>query len=445
MNLVKDSRPVSDPRTAVRNGVVQLSVLASVTVIGCQPSDSPVGGPQTRGDKPETKVVAPSRDPDPAIDAFVPILPNSPRFADNPALLQRLVDTPHGYFRFINIPFSQAVCHHYGTRVRSMPTVNLHGDAHVEQYTVTEFGVGLSDFDDSSFGPAVLDLLRFATSLRLVARERDWPDAFDLSFGAFLDGYGTALRTPDCPRPSTQFAERAQASFEEDRTQFLDAATAHMRSDEESQPFAAEYARYRTLMETEHPDLRSGFFNLKRSGRFRVGVGSALDEKYLLRIDGPSESPSDDVILEAKQVRDISEIDCIYGTSGGGAFRILTSQSRIGEMPHRFLAQVPPEPGGPPGAPMFWVHEWVANYHELRVAGSIESPDELAEVARDVGIQLGRGHTRAIASPLDSQLRRAQLSLVDDLEDEIRELSEELTQRTVSAWEWFRSEAEPVR
>ena len=128
------------------------------------------------------------------------------------------------------------------------------------------------------------------------------------------------------------------------------------------------------------------------------------------------------MILEAKQVRDISDIRCVYGTSGGGAFRILTSQSRIGEMPHRFLAQVPPDPSAP-DAPMFWVHEWVANYHELRVATSLESPEELAGVARDVGIQLGRGHTRAIASPLDSQLRRAQLTLLDELESDVRETS----------------------
>ncbi len=45
------------------------------------------------------------------------------------------------------------------------PTVNLHGDPHVEQYSVTESGRGLTDFDDASTGPAALDIVRFAVSI----------------------------------------------------------------------------------------------------------------------------------------------------------------------------------------------------------------------------------------------------------------------------------------
>ena len=383
------------------------------------------------------------RPEDPSVAAFVPVLPDDERFRENPRLLARLVGTPHGYFRFINIPFSQAVCTRYSSHVASMPTVNLHGDAHLEQYTVTDFGVGLSDFDDSSFGPGIIDLLRFATSLSLAARERGWDEAFEPALEAFLDGYRTALRSPECARPTTRFAERARAGFVADRGHFLERATGYMTPLTYPELFAEIYARYRALMESEHPDLPPGFFELKQAGRFHVGVGSALDEKYLVRVEGLTPDPLDDVILEAKEVRDLGGIECVYGNSGGGAFRILTAQSRIGEMPHRFLAQVPRDPRAPPGAPMFWVHEWVANYLELRVGRSVESPEELASVARDVGIQLGKGHTRAIASPLDSQLRRAQLALVNELETSLREATDELSQRTLAAWEWFRAHDGP--
>jgi Ser/Thr protein kinase RdoA (MazF antagonist) len=42
--------------------------------------------------------------------------------------------------------------------------VNLHGDAHLEQFAVTDASFGLIDFDDAVGGPAVIDLLRFGVS-----------------------------------------------------------------------------------------------------------------------------------------------------------------------------------------------------------------------------------------------------------------------------------------
>ena len=53
---------------------------------------------------------------------------------------------------------------------------------------------------------------------------------------------------------------------------------------------------------------------------------------------------------------------------------------------------------------MFWTHAWVANYHELKVKGSLESPEELAEVAYDVGVQLGLGHLRDVGGAFQQML-----------------------------------------
>ena len=50
-------------------------------------------------------------------------------FSDNPALLERILDSPHGYFRFINIPFSREVCRRFGGALEGTPPFNLHGDA----------------------------------------------------------------------------------------------------------------------------------------------------------------------------------------------------------------------------------------------------------------------------------------------------------------------------
>lgn len=417
---------------------IGLLLTLTVAVVGgceCNPKDDAhSGGPgqpgQARGGQ-----EAPNGDP------FLPVLPSDPRFTQNPALLARLKASPHGYFRFVNRPFAQAVCELFHERVRTMPNVNLHGDAHLEQYTVTDAGVGLTDFDDSSFGPAVLDLVRFGASLKLAASERGLTDAFEPVFSAFLDGYRAALDDPDVERATAPFTERARAGFDRNRMTFLTWATGLMTPMSAPAAFQKGYDRYRALMESEHPDLATDYFEIVQSGRFQLGVGSALDEKYLIRAQGPSESSEDDVILEYKEVRDLSGIDCIHGTEGGGAFRILVSQSRIGQMPYRFLAQVPRERGDPPGARMYWVHEWAANYKELTI-DEVEAQDGLAAIAFDVGVQLGKGHPRGIATPLDSQLRRAQRQLVEELEDELGQSALMLAQQVEEAFERFRKLAD---
>lgn len=414
-------------------------ISAAQLLAACDCRSDSEGGGGAQSDLPAEPSPASER-PDP----FLPVSPSDPRFSQNPALLDRLMATPHGYYRFINRPFAQAVCGLFKDRVRMMPNVNLHGDAHIEQYTVTDAGVGLTDFDDSSFGPAFLDLVRFGGSLYLAAKQQGLEESFPAAFSAFLDGYRRALDDPESSRPNTAFAEAAKAAFKNDRDGFLTWATGLMAPMSAPAAFQNGYERYRDLMQQEHPDLPSSFFEVVRSGRFRLGVGSALDEKYLIRIHGPSEVGSDDLILEYKEVRDLSGIDCIHGTDAGGAFRILVSQTRIGDMPHRFLAQVPRERGDPPGARMYWVHEWAANYQEMEVK-DLTTPEALTEVALDVGIQLGKGHPRAIASPLDSQLRRAQRQLVDEVEVELREAVLSLSARTVTAWEQFKALAEAQR
>jgi hypothetical protein len=101
-----------------------------------------------------------------AIVAALRVSPEAPELKARPALVGQLHDTPHNYFRFVNRPFSGAVCGLFDDVRGSLPEVNLHGDAHVEQYAVTSLGRGLTDFDDSGRGPYVVDLVRFGVSRR---------------------------------------------------------------------------------------------------------------------------------------------------------------------------------------------------------------------------------------------------------------------------------------
>src|SRR5262245_48771152 len=92
----------------------------------------------------------------------------------SPELLDRMRATPHDYFRFINHEWTARVCQLFAQDFPRLPTVQLHGDAHVEQYSLTSNAWGLDDFDDSTRGPAFVDIVRFLGSIDLAAQQRGW-------------------------------------------------------------------------------------------------------------------------------------------------------------------------------------------------------------------------------------------------------------------------------
>jgi hypothetical protein len=189
-------------------------------------------------------------------------------------------------------------------------------------------------------------------------------------------------------------------------------------------------------MRSQDEGLGPRFFDTVAVGYLRMGIGSALDLKYLVRIRGASDDPLDDRVLEVKQVRELGEIDCIAVSRGSDPFRILVGQSRIAYRPYGLLGYLRMRDH------TFWIHAWVANYKELGIGGDFASADELAEVAYDVGVQLGRGHPNQIGAPLDLQLRREQMRLLArDRELIVRE-RHELAELVVAAWERFRAQAQ---
>ena len=104
------------------------------------------------------------------------ISPDLDEFSQNPKLLDRILRGPHGYFRFINEIFAEEVCVRFRDDLGWIPNGNLQGDAHLENYAITERGRGLTDFDAATMGPVVLDLVRFGVSIRLASRANGWED-----------------------------------------------------------------------------------------------------------------------------------------------------------------------------------------------------------------------------------------------------------------------------
>ena len=81
--------------------------------------------------------------------------------------------------------------------MKKMPMVRLHGDAHLEQYAFTDTAFGLDDFDNTTEGSAVIDLVRFIGSMRLVTRERGWTGDSERLTDAFFQGLSARSGRPE--------------------------------------------------------------------------------------------------------------------------------------------------------------------------------------------------------------------------------------------------------
>lgn len=377
------------------------------------------------------------KEPNPPMAMGNPLFvdPSTRDFSDNPALLERVLASPHGYLRFINIPFSTEVCRRAGHLLDGVPIFNLHGDAHIEQYAVTDLGRGLTDFDDSSKGPAVIDLVRLGVSLRLASEMRGWQGEADTVFDSLIAGYRAGLEDPQMVVPTPVVAQRLSSDFSYDRERYFEwvESIADPVPADEAEGLKVSLDSYVQLMLEQHPELESSNFEVVDLGYLRLGIGSALDRKYLVRIRGETDDAQDDVVLELKQVRDLQAIECISVGMGTEPLRILIGQALIAYQPYSLLGYVRFD------GFTFWVHAWVDNYAEASIAETFQSSAEMAEVAFDIGVQLGRGHTNQVGAALDLQVRRELLRLLDRDEEQIKQTTRDLAVQVVEAWEAFRA------
>jgi hypothetical protein len=349
-------------------------------------------------------------------------------------LRQKITRSPHDYFRFVNTRFAKEVCRRFEPVVASMPYVNLHGDAHLEQFAVTPHSAGLADFDDSVTGPPVIDLIRFGVSVDLTARQRGWERARNQALDAFFAAYRRALAdTSATPLPAV--VSRMRADFPSSRTSFLEWAEGEMVVVSGQAKVEAEkgYARYVGLMRRIHQDWTETFFELKRWGTLEgKGIGSAMTPRYLARIEGPTAADDDDIILEAKEVRDLSTVPCVEAQRGD-ALRVIAGSVRFGRQPDPFLAIIPRGLDEAPDDPPWWVQSWSPDYTELDIRESLNSEDELVELVAWIGAQMARGHTNLLPPPYDLQQRELVRVTLAAHGPEMRTAIADLSELTIAA------------
>ncbi len=345
-----------------------------------------------------------------------------------PKLPKKVARDPYAYFRFINSQFSTVVCGELGDFAGSAPVVPLHGDAHLEQYALTDIGRGLTDFDDIATGPAIIDLARMATSLVLIARLRAFAE--DVALEAFVTGYREGLLGKNAPRPSV--LDELQKKLTTDTQSFLEGADKMMLPVTEDPTLSETQMRsalkeLERLMRIKDKKLATWFFTVKKLGPFHAGIGSALDRKFLARIEGATRKPGDDHIVELKFVGDRKLAPCV--------------KRRLEHAPGDLREDIDPKVLDGFLVPTFvgsseaWAQEWYPNFHEVDSATMTEV--QLAEVARDAGSLLAREHVRG-ASPQN-------LAIDAGRDMRLRTASKKLASRVEVAWKKFRDALPPPK
>ena len=365
--------------------------------------------------------------PDPTALASVP-----------PELVDRLRADPFTYFRFVNRRWTARVCEIFAD-VRDLPTIRLHGDAHVEQYALTKDAWGLVDFDDSARGPAFVDLVRYLGSIELAVRERGWQTHRDALWDRFLDGYRRGLATPEYRPPEPGIVRRLRPPTVMSRAAFLAWTEKQMLPMDETRSRAVVIgmAALQKVVQAQRPGLAPGYFTVVRAGWLRVGVGSAGTRKVLIRVQGPTADPEDDVVLEVKEVVNLVGVSCLESQATPPAVRIIDGTRQLGRLKFDILAMGPSQliPAAADRAEHWldwWVSNWEPTYREVRLR-DFQSTDDLTAIVFDSGVQLGAGVRR------DDAVRRQVLAAVARLDGRLKKDTATLVDELIAGWQELRA------
>ncbi|HRW05058.1 MAG TPA: DUF2252 family protein [Caldilineaceae bacterium] len=218
-----------------------------------------------------------------------------------------------------------------------LPTVFTIGDVHPENFGVmpNEDGApifGVNDFDEAYFAPFSYDLKRGAVGFYIAAKENGLKKKKRREVvRAFVDGYWEGLtsfarddrekwhefRIDNSPKMIRKLLKSARTERADFLADLIDVEKERFISSDEIVPHSKHIAEFQKVVDTyrEDNDIDSstkaeGFFEVRDVAIKRhSGTASLGLDRYFVLINGPTDDPTDDIILEFKQTRP----SAIYG------------------------------------------------------------------------------------------------------------------------------------
>ncbi len=354
------------------------------------------------------------------------------------ALIDKIGASAFRYFRAVAEPFKHRTCEAFNDLRWRLPSGAVHADAHLEQFVVTDDDFGLSDFDNAGYGPAIVDLVRYAASLHLACREVDGGCDPEEAVTAYFEAYRAALDHP-VQRQEPAIVARMRSRLGPEPEAWLQWAESLMQplSPADDQRVRREWFRFVALMRETTPERPESFYRISRMGRVEIGLGSALEQKLLIRIAGPSDNPLDDLILEAR-THSLPEFrGCVWRPTGGSLNVFMLTSLLDHPLPSVF--GVLPNPEGDE-LPEIWVQSWERGYRELSLS-DLHGQADLNALATDAGTQLAGHFWTTTPEALRGYHRFTQLRAFELAERRARDLARTLAGEIVANWNRFRGQA----
>jgi hypothetical protein len=351
------------------------------------------------------------------------------------ALLDKIGASAFRYFRAVAEPFKHRTCEAFRDLRWRLPSGAVHGDAHLEQFVVTDEDFGLADFDNAGYGPAIVDLVRYAASLHLACREIDGGCDPEDAVAAYFDAYRTALDRP-VRRIEPPIVARLRARLGPEPEAWLQWADGlmHPLARAEEEQVRSEWFRFVELMRETAPARPGSFYAIRRLGSIEMGLGSALERKMLIRIEGPTADPRDDVLLEARTHSLPEYRGCVWRPTGGSLNVFMLTSLLDHPLPNVF--GVLPNPRGDE-LPEIWIQSWERGYRELSLS-DVRDQADLNALASDAGTQLAGHFWSTSPEPLRGYQRFTQLRAFELAEQRARALARSLAGEIVGAWNRYR-------
>jgi hypothetical protein len=270
----------------------------------------------------------------------------------------------------------------------------------------------------------------------VACRQVGWPCNSDQAAAAYFAAYHAALEQK-VDRVQPRVVDRLRTGGPPDHSAWLRSVEAQMqpmpKADEEN--FRRGWMRFVQLMREAYPSRPPGYFEITRLGGLQIGVGSALEAKTLIRIAGPTSEPDDDLMLEARSAPVPDGFECVARPTSGGSMHVLMFAYLLGPRLPEVFGFLPRE--GVREAPELWVQSWDRGYRELSIS-SLQSQDELNELAVDAGRQLAGHFWTMFPEPLRGHQRFAQLRAFEMTSARARDRARAFAGEALEEWERFR-------
>ena len=311
--------------------------------------------------------------------------------------------------------------------LKDTPHLLLHGNPHLDNYARTYNGTGLVDFDRSRIGPSLWDLTRALSSITFWSREEQITPAPEVA-KIFFDSYREAIEDRLAYWETPDFLKQIQPKkFQLSPTRYLNSGKKWVKKMEQNIVEAPEdfhHILFETYVKEHEPKLNEHW----KLAEVAEVAGSMGKRHYVYQLD-PKVTTREPILLDIKETYCEEDNEHFYNPFEHQGIRMVTA-SRLYS------------PGIEEGigyCSLNGEEYWVRQIPVFSVKVPVGLNQDCAlQLARAIGLQLGRGHRVIDEVYTDAQLKDSLIHVSRDRRDQIIKICRDLNRAVLELFAHYR-------